>query len=547
MSGVRVTRLPLMERPQARDLSSGLRQGAAWATAFLEGVPQDGGAWTPHLDAAAGVSVSVALAEKLAGRQQALGAGGRAEANARDLAQAGSVVVVTGQQPGLLGGPLLTLHKVAGALSLARRLDTPGGRRVIPVFWLASDDHDLDEANRAVLLDRKGQARRLSLPVTADGRSLRHVEVPEAESQRLEAELAKVLPATPRAAAGIAGIARRPGESFAAWCARALLAQLGDSGLVLLEPELLEPWLGPELVVLAEQASAIASAISAAGESLRAAGLSAPLAPAPNQLALFLRDGPEGPRRRLSADPEGTIQVSGAGPLTLPGLCARLRSDPASASPDAVGRVFVQNALLPVVAYIAGPTEIAYLAQVRRAHQALGRRFPLALPRPTATWIDAKTQAALDAFGWSIERALAQAHAPAPPLHADAALEAVLSQVDRHLRDLPGPGEGDLGARTQAALERALESLEQGWQKARQEILRASESDAGVGRARWVRAWNLLRPLDRVQERTLCGLSLSARYGPDALRQGASHLDPLQACHFVLAVGDDSAATEASG
>ncbi|MFV1958604.1 MAG: bacillithiol biosynthesis BshC, partial [Planctomycetota bacterium] len=395
---VRAERLEPGRGPAEGPFARALRGEAGPARGFLPSLPSSEDAWKAALDEAASRLVGEdarrsAIAKRLAERQAALGAGERAVAGARALGRPSTLAVVTGHQPGLLGGPLLTFHKAAGAVHLARQLDGLGGHRVVPVFWLASEDHDLDEANRLGLLDREGQVRRLRLDLDADGRSMMHREVPAEAVGALMASVAETLPATDRAPAALALVGRPPGEAFGSWCARAFLALLGEPGLVLVEPDVLLPFAGPEFGMLVRRGTAIRDAMAACGRRLRARDLPAPLAPPVGELPLFLRMEARGRRRRLHEQGNGTVRIRDApGSMTLAELAARLEAHPDLGSGDAAGRVFVQNALLPVAVYLGGPTELAYHAQVRAAHEAVGRAYPRVVPRPSATWIDKKAE-----------------------------------------------------------------------------------------------------------------------------------------------------------
>lgn len=527
--------------PFARALRS--REGDALR--FLDAPPTDDAGWSALLAAAAAAvpRVPAALAEALATRQAELGAGARAAAHARALAdpENPALAVVTGQQAGLFGGPLLTFHKAAGAIALARKLDGLDGRRVVPVFWLASEDHDFDEANRALVIDRAGQARGLRLDATADGRSTMHVEVPEATSAALLAELAEALPDTERARAAIDALAREPGEDPATWSARCLLALFGDAGLVLVEPPVLTPWVGETYGWLLDHAEPIREAVHATGEALVAADLPAPLHPqADDATPLFFRTEPRGPRLRVGLDSERLTLRDEPASMTRAELRATLVEHPEQGSGNVVGRVFVQNRHLPSLCYIAGPSEIAYQAQVRAAARATGSWFPLALPRPEATWIDAKTEAALEAFDVSIGAAL-RGWEPGERA-ADEALARDLRVVREALAGLEDAAKGLLarGGRGAEAVQRGLERLEQAWAKAEDGIQKGFEADAGVGRARWARAQALLRPHGKGQDRLLSPWSLVARHGLEVVRAGLESMDPLRPAHHLVHLGGTS-------
>ena len=541
-SAVRLEHLASDEGPAMGAFARALRTGVGDALRFLTPPPADEAGWARWLAevAAHAPVVPEALAEALAARQVALGTGPKAEAHARALAADGprTLAVVTGQQPGLLGGPLLTFHKAAGALALARRLDGLGGHRVVPVFWLASEDHDLAEANRAAVIDRAGQPVRLRLGLEPDGRSMLDVAVPAEEAAVLGQALQAALPDTERGHAAAALVAWRPKDDFATWSARALAAVFGDSGLVILEPQVLTPFVGKTYAWLVDHAEPIREAIRSRGKALRAAGLPAPLDPQPDDAtALFLRLEAGGRRRRVGLDGQRVTLRDEDSPLDRAALRALLRDEPLRGSGNVIGRVFVQNRHLPVIGYVAGPTEVAYWAQLRAAHEAVGAFFPLALPRPEATWVDAKLEGILHDFGTTPGAVLAGTGRP--PAEEDPALEAGLAALAEHLAVPPAAVRALLtrGGRGAAAFERLLERLAQAWSKAEGDIRAGFEADAGTGRARWLRALAALRPYDKPQERVLSPLSWIARYGVEPVREGLRALDPLRPVHHVVHLG----------
>ncbi len=537
-ASVRHETLPIGQGPVMGVFARALRTGEGEALRFLATPPRDGEGWSAYLAeaAAAAPEMPAALIERLVERQQALETGDRAAQNARALGE-GALAVVTGQQPGLLGGPLLTFHKAAGAIALARRLDGIDGRRVVPVFWLASQDHDLEEANRAVLVDRGGQARKLRVPLEADGRSLMDIDLEEAHAGALADEVRALLPDTERGRAAAAQAADGAASRFDQACVRALVRVFGDSGLVVLEPPMLAPEVGTTYAWLLEHAAPIQQAIAACGAELKAAGLPAPLDPTPGSTALFFREHVGGPRLRVGLSADGRVTLRDEpSDMDAAALRAAYLEDPMRGSGNVAGRVFVQNRHLPTLAYVAGPTEIAYQAQLKAAHEALGMFFPLALPRPVATWIDAKSTGVLEAFGVTVADVLAGQLEPPAAEEAQGRVEADLEVFARHVEQLqhlrPELLEGT--GRGAAALRRAVERMTATWTKAEASVRAALEADAGVGRARWERMLSLLRPLGKPQDRVLNPWSLAARHGVEAVREGLAQLDPLTPVHHVL-------------
>jgi bacillithiol biosynthesis cysteine-adding enzyme BshC len=526
---VRLEALPPEVGPPAGALADALRAGTPVPAAALAPLPRTDAGWLPAIEEAARTPLSVRTRAALLALQGSVEGGPRALANAAALFESGAACVVTGQQPGLLGGPLLTLHKAAGAVRLAQRLDGLGGHRVVPVFWLASEDHDLDEANQVTLIDRLGQARRGALPIEADGRSLSDVEIPKGASDGLTDEIAQWLPPTDRAREVLAAVGRRADEGFALWCARALLAYLGDSGLVLLDPVVLRPFTGPLLADLALRGRALGREMAEATGPLAAAGLPTPLTPRPDALPLFLRERPQGRRLRVSVDASGAVTgPEGQAFGSLEEVASAVAADPRLGSGDVVGRVLLQNALLPVVAYLAGPTELAYHAQIRPAARALGHRFPLVVPRPQATWIDGRAEEALAAFGLDAVGALQREPGAGPPearrAHAE---DEELERIGRWLLEPPTSRLARGGGRGPEALRRTLERLRAQWARARPDIEAAFAADRSMDAGRWKRAEEQIWPRGRVQERTLSTLSIAARHGLRTVALAAEGLDPL--------------------
>lgn len=329
--------------------------------------------------------VATELARGLADRQRRLG-GGEPAAQAALLLGRGAPAVVAGQQPGLLGGPLLTLYKAVTAVALARRAEAALGTRVVPVFWVASDDHDASEAATVLFLDHEGRGQPLRLPLPADGRPVGGLPVPPVALQALEHAVAPWGSPWPRAAearslllaatAGVADVA----EGFG----RLLARLLGAHGLVVLDPLWPEVRLlaAPRLAALAAASPRLAEALADGEARARAAGLPAPWAGGDAPL-FFLREGGRriGLRWRdgFLRDRHGLHRLA---PAELAALAAR--DGVGAAAPT---RPLLESLLLPVLGHVVGPGEAAYLVQCFPAWQALGIEPFLIHPRLSLTLV----------------------------------------------------------------------------------------------------------------------------------------------------------------
>ena len=145
-------------------------------------------------------------------------------------------VVVTGQQPGLLGGPLFCLHKAATAIRLCREIEQQGGPRCVPLFWNHSDDHDLDEGNRTFLVNQTQEVQRYRLDLTRHNESLRGIHVGR-EVERLLAEIGPLLPETEFHESLLETLTpKHPDDTLGDLQARLMFEVFGQHGLVMIEP-----------------------------------------------------------------------------------------------------------------------------------------------------------------------------------------------------------------------------------------------------------------------------------------------------------------------
>jgi len=331
-------------------------------------------------------------------RQQEARSSPAAAERARALGEPGSVVVVTGQQAGLFGGPLFVLLKAVATVEVARRLQERRQRPVVPVFWVASDDHDFAEVRSISVLDTGFTLRTLRY-------TPRHEPIGQpASAIELDDTIVGVVEELGRSLA--AGIGRdevmeavaacyRPGETLAGAFGRLVARLLPE--LVVLDPA------DPELKALAvpvlarelRESSPLSRLAIEAGRRLLEAGYHQQVPVRPGFLHLFVVA--EGQRRALALS-NGTVEVRGTRErLSLDQALARLESKPEAWSPGALLRPLVQDWLLPTAAYVGGPAEVAYHAQIAAAYAHFGVPRPVILPRPSLTLLEPQQARTLQA------------------------------------------------------------------------------------------------------------------------------------------------------
>ena len=310
-----------------------------------------------------------------------------------------SRVVVTGQQTGLLLGPLYTLSKAVSAVALAKKLDTDD-RPVVPVFWLASQDADSAEIDHAYLLGLNEQLYRLSLPLP-DGVPAGRLELRAEWVDEVVQELG-ALDGPDAHRRDVTDLLRRTGlraETFADWFGAMLYELLGAEGLVVLNP--LEPDLArlftPVLRAELDAPLRSGAAINAAADTLRGMGHTPQLGRAAGATNLFLEE--DGQRRLLRFDAHA-FSTDGDS-YSRADLLARLEADPTCLTPAAGLRPVTQDAALPTAATVVGPGELRYFAQLRGVYEQHSVTMPLVWPRMSVTVLEPPVARILAKFGLS--------------------------------------------------------------------------------------------------------------------------------------------------
>ncbi|MEW6032535.1 MAG: bacillithiol biosynthesis cysteine-adding enzyme BshC [Bacillota bacterium] len=374
-----------------------------------------------------------ALAAVLAAYARSLGAPAPVLAAAGDLADPGSVVVIGGQQPGVLTGPLYTFWKAAVVIELAgevRRL-LPAGTKVVPVFWVGAEDHDLAEISQVHVLTPRGDIVRHAYdpgggfaPRTSVG-SLPTGPAVEAFLAEVETSLWST-----EFTAGVVGLLRETAAAstdLGEWFGRLLFALFGDRGLLVANP--LDPGLRalqrPAFRRMVEENEALAEAFALGQRRVRDLGFEPQVDKDPQSANLYVYRGMERvPLRRLSADVFELGPGHGqdrAETLTRRDLLEMVAASPERLSPNVVLRPVGQDMLLPVLAYVGGPGETSYFGLYREVYHRLGRRMPIVYPRPGVTIIERSVARHLGRLGLD----------PAAALDPEALQAARASWLDR--------------------------------------------------------------------------------------------------------------------
>jgi len=452
------------------------------------------------------------------------GASAKTLANVERLKQ-GALTAVTGQQVGLFGGPLFSIFKALHAVKLADQA-TAAGVECVPVFWLATEDHDLAEVNHVSLFAADGSPERLTTP------SHGITDAPVG-TIHFGDEIAPVVEsaATLLGDSDIASWLResyRPGETLGSSFARLFTRLFADWGLILLDPldrefhQLARPLLRAAI----ERAPELDEALLARGKALEAAGYHQQVKVTATSTLLFeVRNGVRTVVKRKANGANGDEFQVGHEKFSKQQLLDRIDATPENFNPNVLLRPVVQDYLLPTLAYTGGPAEVAYFAQLAVVYEKLLGRVTPVLPRFSATLVEPKAERVLTRYGFSLpdlfegrESVGEKIATKSLPPDLQARFSEAYANVDKTmtaLRDSIGKLDSTLIRTSDRARMGMWHQVNRLHRKAgRAEMLRNEVISRHTNTV-----CDALFPNDVLQEREISGLSFLARYGTGLLEQ----------------------------
>ncbi|HKR28253.1 MAG TPA: bacillithiol biosynthesis cysteine-adding enzyme BshC [Acidobacteriaceae bacterium] len=427
-----------------------------------------------------------AVADALREQNLSWGASAKTLENIERLSN-GAGAVVAGQQVALFGGPLFTVLKVATVIERAQ------GAGAVPIFWLASEDHDLAEADHVTLPGRHAlQTLRLERDTPHAGQPVGTLPLGKQVTAVVD-RAAELIGGTPEF--DLLAASYTPDATFTSAFARLLAGVFADYGLVIIDASTrtFHALGAPVLRYAIEHAADLETSLQKRDLLLAERGYHAQVLVAAGSSLLFLIDEESGARLPLRR--KNGSWMAGRQTYSAQDLLRILDETPERLSPNALLRPVFQDFVLPTMAMIGGPAEVAYFAQCRVVYEAiLGRTTPI-FPRLSATLIEP-----------AIAKVMAQ---------HDLSLADILENHPDELahrlgaRAIPIEGKKRLAA-TGNALEAELEAL----------LAWTQSLDAGLGRAAGVAASKMRYQMNRLRR-------LAANY---QLQQEASirrHVDTL--------------------
>ena len=429
------------------------------------------------------------------------------------LARPDTIAVVTGQQVGLLSGPPFTIYKALTAIRLAEQLNATG-ISAVPIFWLATEDHDFAEVNEAWIYDAQFNPARLEAAARPGvNQPVGGIAI---ESFPLD-DLTRLLAGLPFADDAIA-LARetyRPGVTFGEAFAALLDRLLKGFPILRVDPMLPEfrRLAAPFLRDAVSRAPELIAELRERDKALAAEGYHSQVHVEDSTSLFFLLDNGQ----RLNLKRQNSHYSSGAQKFSAEDLAARAED----LSPNALLRPVIQDSMIPTIAYVGGPAELAYLAQSEVLYRNLLGRQPIAVHRAGFTLLSPHTLKLLDRFRLELTDFF----------HGEEKLreKAAGTLVDPRLLSVIDEARSEAFAsigRMSNELQRFDPSIAKALERSRRKIqYQVEKITRKVGREALVRSdrsardvaslTHLLFPRHRLQERLYSTLAHVAQFGPD--------------------------------
>ncbi|MGH7516813.1 MAG: bacillithiol biosynthesis cysteine-adding enzyme BshC [Gemmatimonadales bacterium] len=438
-----------------------------------------------------------------------------------------ALVLTTGQQPALFTGPLYTIHKALSAVALAGLLEERWSRPVVPVFWVAGDDHDFAEANHAWWIAADGAVAGATLPPRPPEAPLTPMyrELLGPTVLNALAALERDLPASEFRADTLAWLARhfRPEATVAGSYRDALAELLAPLGGVVFDSThpAVKHAAAPVLLEALRQSTGLEDALASLAEGLAAGGTDSGMTIGVGATLVMLdcRLG----RDRLIRQGDRFSTRRGKSSYTLGELEALAAREPERFSPNVLLRPVVESALLPTVAYLGGPGELRYLALTPPLYARLGVTPQRPLPRWSGVLVEPRVTRVLEKFGVSLaelmqppgplETRLVRSQLPTDALAAleslRAAIDATYEAVARRAAEI----DPTLAQPVQGIRHQALAGTHDIEKKLVQHLKKREETEL----AQLARARTAVWPQGKPQERLLTLAPFLARHGPALL------------------------------
>lgn len=507
--------------------------------------PKSGSDWSDAVAAAGRRAVDrEKLVAVLTEQNARWGAGNEALANIARLKESKTLAVVTGQQMGLFLGPLYTVYKALGTIRLCAHLKKKfPDHDFVPVFWMELEDHDFDEVRKTSFVNTAHQLTRLeySDDAVSGRRQPVHSILLGPQIAQIHAGLAEQTPETEFKNAILNQLSACYAErtSFSDAFAKLMHVWVGR-GLILFDPshpvmkQQAEPVFRKEIECAAEVNESLSGKI----RQLRDQGYPIQVETGPANLFLMS----DGERRAITMEGAAFRVKGNQKTWSGPDLLALCEKTPERFVPNVVLRPIVQDSLLPTVAYLGGPSEIAYFAEYLELYRFFGIEPPVILPRPFMTLVEKKIDKIVKKHGVvesdlinrgaelvnEVVMASSESDVKAVFGRAETAMSDALERLEADVKSID-PTLGNAAETSAKKMQYQLNSL-------KQKAVEAEKRKQDVLVRQLNQALTHLSPGGNFQERELGLPAYLVKYGPGLIDRILEAADPLAMGHQFISL-----------
>ena len=487
--------------------------------------------------------IKTAVMEQLTSR----GAPEAALAAAEQLGNPTSVTIVAGQQAGLFGGPLFTLLKGLTAIAVAREVSVKYEVPAVPVFWVHAEDHDLEEISNCSVLTPDFEFETITIPYdSSSSQPASAVRLDDSIVLTLN-RLRELLPNTEFSNSIFSQLsnAYKPGrgivDAFTLW----MDTLLGQHGLVVFDASdtavksIAQPLFQQELDTFGETSRLATES----GSDLIAKGYHAQVTPSKDSTGIFyLSDSRQAIRLKPNEKtPEKAFEIDGE-LLSLQQINLQLANNPNAFSPNVLLRPIVQDKIFPTIATIAGPSELAYLGQLRQVYNHFGVPMPIIYPRASATIVDQGTLRFMERYDVSFEMLQAQDDGVLNrllsnllPEEVERTIEETKQAITDHLAAV-SVGVAKVDPTLVGAVETTKDRMDRDLKKLGNKIIQAAKRRDETVQRQFRRARSQSFPNGAPQERAVNCIYFLNRYGLQLVDHLIKQLPPKLGQHGLITV-----------
>lgn len=450
-------------------------------------------------------------------------------------------VVIGGQQAGIFTGPLYVIHKAITLIQLAKRMGTETGKKIVPVFWIASEDHDWDEVNHAYLLGWNEELKKIVLSPKPDKKlSVDQIEIDPHSFYQFTREFFSWLPDSPHQhelkekLLEIAGSSNRLNDFFA----RVMAWLFGEHGLILVDSA--DPFVRElEKPIFSRLINHDYSRLLLESEqALLSAGYHSQLDLSIDQANFFIQENNE--RLLMMRTGETFTSKDGSVSFRAEQLQNLIETDPIRFSANVVSRPIMQESLFPVLAFVGGPGEIAYWALLKPLFKEFGLQMPIVYPRFTFTLVERKIEKYLEAFELSYEDVISRWSTKREAWLSDEFLPELKEEVDEIKAQfskmyLPfaeklSKAEPSIEKLGEKNLQRILTHIDFLWDKTNRAIQHRHTASV----RQWDQLLHALYPMEKPQERVYNVFGYLNLYGTEWIGELIDYPFSLDASHKLI-------------